>query len=230
MADQSVSQEKTPRIEPPPPSYWSCKNRLNILRRYQDIVRHKEGWAHDIEHACPLEELIPEAKSATDRFILFDREINRLTPLVHWALNEVGVLTGIVSIRREPSLGEHGVIEREVTEKHDIILDYLDLGHQQRTYELLMRSLERGIGIYQSRMKIAYRELFNPIVWFAYLIRIPIAVMEHAGISPTERLVAGFYSVVIRILMFLVLLFTAIKLGISIPWADLANLISKIKI
>ncbi len=64
------------RVRRVTPSYFECGRRLEVLRRFQDLVRQNERWAHEIDFARPLADLLPEGtterrsgKSLTNRSV-----------------------------------------------------------------------------------------------------------------------------------------------------------------
>src|ERR1035437_6396832 len=133
-----------------PPGYFSCKRRIEILKRYQNLVRHRERWADEMRFTPPIEQVIPEISPTTDplqRHKLIDREISRSAVAVHDILNEIGIPTMIFQKVREPIPSPEGGRQfRE--EKTDIIAGYFQLQAQrsnQEIFELLMRMLEEGI-------------------------------------------------------------------------------------
>src|SRR5262249_16508300 len=88
-------------------------------------------------------------------------------------------------------------------------------GHQD-VFEVLMTLLERAIGVYQEWRDAAFRDLFNPLVWLAWFIRLPISVLERAGLqdeATASRVVKG-YGGIVRIAVLGVLM----RLGVPIPW------------
>ena len=54
-------------------------------------------------------------------------------------------------------------------------------------FELLLGAIERGVGSYLYRRKVALREMFNPINWIAYMLRLPIVILERAGIETANK-------------------------------------------
>jgi hypothetical protein len=128
---------------------------------------------------------------------LLGREIARLSPIVFHFLDEVGISTIATYTINEMEPAATGSAFRMVRKKEDrnILVAYLGMdpssveGHN--AFDLLMTTLEEGIGMYQSREKIAFREIFYPTVWLAYLIRLPVTVLERAGLITDGKTGAG---------------------------------------
>ncbi|MGD0456844.1 MAG: hypothetical protein ABSC21_03765, partial [Terriglobia bacterium] len=56
MAETKPEDPKA--VSEPPFTYWLCKRRLSILRKYQDLIRHGARLMPDLQYAQPLEKLI----------------------------------------------------------------------------------------------------------------------------------------------------------------------------
>jgi hypothetical protein len=226
MASKLTQEFPPPRVRRPPVAYSSCRRRVAKLERYKFLVSHHTRLAPYVLKIPPLEELVPEIKEPIDRMTLLPREISRLTPVVYWILQEAGVPTKIDVSERD---WQPGPKETTVTRTYDLVTDFLDHAHDQRFFELLQRVLEEGIGAYESRMEVARSERYNPVVWLARIIRMPITIMEYAGIIPDNLLIARLFSLALQLLMFLILLFAAVRMGAGIPWEALVRAILKMK-
>ena len=203
------------------PGYWRCRQVLRRLHEFQDLVRHRERWAPDIEIARPLEELLPKGTDISPangfRVIqLIERQINRLIPIVSRNLLRGGINTRIrCRVRNHP---------QDEWREVDLVLGYFERlpdGGQQERYERLMRCLEAGIGVYEERQRGAKRDSLNPVHWLALILRLPITIMESAGLITTHEEHSRFvrvYAWLMQVVMLLLLIMLATKLGISIPW------------
>jgi hypothetical protein len=80
--------------------------------------------------------------------------------------------------------------------------------------------LERGIGGYEEMQRASVRRAFNPISWMAWIVGIPIRVLELAGVPMDDASSKGVSVIawLLRLAMFVVVTFTAAKLGFSLPW------------
>jgi hypothetical protein len=172
--------------------------------------------------------LVPGIKEPIDRVVLLPREINRLTPVVYWILQDAGVPTRVGVAERDWQRGPGGLNETTVTRTYDLVTDFFDHAHDPSFFELLQRVIEEGIGAYESRMEVARSERYNPLVWVASIIRIPITIMEYAGIIPDNLIIARVFSLALQLLMFLILLFVAVRMGVGIPWEALVRALVKI--
>ncbi len=125
----------------------------------------------------------------------------------------------------EPQVTDAGLTYAPKEEKYDIVADYLDIEvgsiEGQYTSDLLMRMLEEGIGAYQARQPVAFREIFYPTVWLAYLVRLPLSVFERAGLVSDEKTAVDIYAKVLKVVTAALLLFILLKLGVKIPWNEL---------
>src|ERR1700719_1324692 len=72
------------------PGYFHCRKALKRVKCFQDLIRHKERWAGDLDLAQPLEELIPnwQANGGGARIEL---EIEKLQQLVQWDMQYIAV-------------------------------------------------------------------------------------------------------------------------------------------
>ena len=176
-----------------PPGYWRAKARLERLKKFQGLIRHKERWGDETAFARPLRELAPGAEDPRLRDTILDREINRMIPLVYQHLQDAGVSTLIEHIEREPRYDkEKGmIVDDEKSRKHDVIRGYFYLPRDVRSREvfnMVMACLEQGIGIYEFRRKAALWELLNPVTWCAAVVRFPVTVLERAGLGQDPRM------------------------------------------
>ena len=202
------------------PGYWRCKGILQRLRKFQDLVRHRERWGYDLDNAQPIEALLPKGTDTSPANAhqvsqLSENQLNQLIPVVQFDLSITGISTrGKVRVNDDPKLW------RTV----DLVSSYLDQfpqDAQQGRYELLMQCIERNIGWFLERQRRAKWETVNPLHWLAQVIRLPITVLERAGLIPTEREHSKFVTVyvwLLRAVFLSILVFVAAKLGISIPW------------
>lgn len=207
-----------------------CMYAIRRLRRFQNLIRHDQNWGYDVRFAKPLDRLLPRNTPKDSINEVIDQEINRMIPAVRIILHRVKVGTVIVSTKKEYGFDykEIKTIEKDITEKYEMIEQYFDLPHDPKasSYRLLMQSIERGIGFYQDRGNKALFELINPFIWVVWLIRLPIAVLNRAGIED-KGVIMQIYSWVIRTIMVVMLIFYATKLGISIPWDEFLKTLLK---
>jgi hypothetical protein len=104
--------------------------------------------------------------------------------VVRWDINFVGVPTSV--IHKHWDSVEHKTQE----DRYDVVLDYFRLPREPngyKAYEAIMATLDQAIGVYEIRLSRAKREFFNPLVWTAHLIRLPITVVERAGLVGHEK-------------------------------------------
>lgn len=59
MSDNSDQKHvEGPLVAQPWPGYWRTREKIARAKRFQDLIRHKERWATEIDRAAPLEKLI----------------------------------------------------------------------------------------------------------------------------------------------------------------------------
>jgi len=222
MADESDQKHmEGPLVAQPWPGYWRTREKIARARRFQDLIRHKERWGTDIDRAAPIEELIPGVDK-NEAMLRLDEEIEKLQHLVFWDLSQyTGARTRV--LWRDP----YGVND-EKEESYDLILDYFRLprpaGKEHKAFEAVMQCLNNGIGVLEARKKRAFWEMFNPLFWIAWFIRLPITVMERAGFGrnpKSQEMMAAGYVRFVKIAMGVILLFVCLKLGIEVPWKEL---------
>jgi hypothetical protein len=210
-----------PLIVPPAPGYFRAKRILRGLRRFQNLIRHKERWAADIGNACPIEDFCSADMPLHERFAFLDREILKAMQIVHRAVNFAGVSTRVIHRHWD------SVEQKEVEQGYELILDYPRLPRGTRpqdAYESVMSVLEQAIGVYESRLRQSKWDFINPVVWIAYLIRLPITVLERAGLvshDKTAEMMLGGYAKFMKYAMSVILVLLALRLGVKMPWKDL---------
>ena len=213
-----------------PITYWSCKRRIQALRKYQDLVRHRERSPESLRFAQRLEDLIGPFKDQLERMHLLEQEIARLSPIVFHILQDVGVPTSVYRKVEEFPAGS-AIESTQKEEKYDLIVGYLQVPvgsiEAQRNCDLLVTILEEGIGMYQSRKQIAWREIFYPTVWLAYIVRLPITILERAGVRPSDQMITDIYGKLLQAAMLVLIVLLGLKLGFTIPWERIITNILK---
>ena len=175
--------QPTPLLDRPrflrPPGYFATKRVIAALKKFQNLIRHRERWAYDLPFACPIEELIPSSIPAQQQGDYLDQEITKEMQLIQWNINAAGVQTAVIYNRRN-------TINDQIRNDHyDLILDYFRLPRAEdshKAYAAVMQALSQAIGVYEARLRQAKRELYNPVIWIANLVHIPVMILERAGI------------------------------------------------
>jgi hypothetical protein len=206
---------------------WRARRGIAILQRFQNLVRHHLGIKFPGEPALvPLEELIPgETGDLSDQMVrrkAVEREINRLIPVV----SDILVIAGVDAVFERTGYedAEFGRSRKKVTVpihiiEHSFNETQLDLD----AYRFLMQTIERGVGAYQARYAVARREALSPISWAAWIVGLPLTVMNRAGFDSAEAAstAATVWGWVIRFVMLTICLLIATRVGVSIPWKEL---------
>jgi len=101
-----------------------------------------------------------EQINATREPGLIDREINRLTPMVHAYLHAVNISTRFSFVSRQREFDEEHarLVNRDTERNIDLVLDYFLLPRVQgsaQNFETLLGIVEQGVGIYAARQHVA---------------------------------------------------------------------------
>lgn len=230
MADdpELENEPEPPLFWPVWPGYFHTKLKLTRMVRLRDLIFHKERWATHIDLAQPLEKLFPGENlqvcthPTTQRI---DQEIRQTRRMVWWDLHHIGIDTVVVWQGRRAL----GIAEED--RKFDVIMDYGRLpreGDGHPAFQAVVDVLEQGIGLYKGRLRQAKFEMFNPIIWAARAIRIPITVMERAGFGRNEKtqdMLLGGYARFMKIAMGVLLSFLLLIVGFKVPWKEIVEAI-----
>jgi hypothetical protein len=180
MSEEIVRFEPSqPLFWPVGPGYFATKRGLARLHYFQEFIRRLERVHHNLDLASAIEQVVIEFVSPGDNRNYIDQEIPRLMRLVQRDLKVAGVIT------KRYRLDWHYVRKITIRTDFDIIMDYFCLPyneHSRSAFYSIMLTLDQGIGIYESRLKLAKLEIFNPRMWMVYLTRLPIMIIEGAGL------------------------------------------------
>ncbi len=152
--------------------------------------------------------------------------LNKLVSPVARDMDMVGVRHGVTV-----SGGGTGKPDRKV--QYDLLADFTTFpdDYRQERLEALTHRLEMAIGAYEERKRDAIRDWFNPLFWIAAVIRIPVSILEFAGLISTyeeNSAIIKFYGWAVRIAFLSVLVFLAAflakKTSFSLPWDLLGHL------
>jgi hypothetical protein len=209
------------------PNYFECARALDRLRRFQDLVHYYFDMPHEVHRARPIEQLIQKFDNPYQQTKLLEREINRLIPLMSGYLFTLGIPTEVEVTGIE--VAEDIRKPRHVTKALDMIGNLFEISNRDRlsAYRLIMGTLEQGTGVLEAHKEREHRRLYSPLTWMGLGLRMPITALERAGVDIEEASssVLKVYSWVLRLLMVAILLFTAAKLGLSIPWNKLLGFV-----
>src|SRR6266446_374395 len=137
------------RVRRVTPGYFECGRRLEVLRRFQDLVRQNERWAHEIDFARPLADLLPEGTTELTQWQVIDQQIGRLQPLVGQFLDLSGIETAFTFSERSFNNEKNRVV-MDPAGSYDVILQYFELPRGDRGragqtwFEKVMNVLEQG--------------------------------------------------------------------------------------
>lgn len=209
-----------------PPSAKYCDQVIERLKRFQDLVRHHQRWGSGMRFARPIEDLIPKLTAPQDVHAVVEREINRAIPGVSAELHWAGVHTGVSYKRQEYVDGELKMVERHA----DLFINYFELprdGGDASFFNMLMNAIDRGIGVYEHWKGVAERRKRDPRFWIAQVINLPSVILQMAGFhhEDTDSKLLSIYLWLLRIVILAILFFIATKLGLSVPWSSLKDLL-----
>lgn len=178
-----------------------------------------------MQFASPVQNLLPPGTKPELQFMVIETEIAKMMSQVQFILNHAGIGTAInYNSRRQAS----------TPQTYDVITNYFDLPEESRreSFEIIMRLLDRGIGDYEALKAHAVRRKFNPLHWMTWLVRLPLTLMEHAGLLGHDKMreaVIGWYGKFLQFLMGALLLLACIVLGLKVPWKEiLASLVQRL--
>jgi hypothetical protein len=223
-SEQAAARRSLP-VHTRPLTYWQCRRLIGWLKRFQGLVIHREKWGIYMQDAAPIEELLPGVDE-NERWRIIDREINRLVPLVSFALNRIYISTQVTLTDYASEVKEGQLAKKQINRTYSLIDNYFELprgNRRQDCFRLLMQALERGVGGLEEEKRTAVRMAFSPISWLAWVVEIPIRVLERAGVPMEDASSKGVHAIgwVLRLGMFIVVAFVAAKLGLSVPWEKL---------
>jgi small basic protein len=225
MAQEKEEKRRGPRF---PPGYFACKRTIAELERFQELLRHHRRWAHQIQFARDLKELIPADTKPEHEHTVIEREMNRLIPLVAQSLELVGITTVVSWTTIEDQWWEGQSKYAPKEHQQNLILNALHLPDKEGRatfFDALLGYLDRGIGAYTELKKRAIRRKYNPVAWIAFVMSLPIRVISRAGLESddSESTIVSAYAWFIRIVVGIILVFMATKLGISIDWKEILS-------
>ena len=225
MPDETTpAARSTPLFHQPWPGYWRTKNRLERLKRFKNLVIHRERWALEMQTVTPLAELFPGENLKECTFETVQRieaELRESLMLVFYGMREVAIETHA----RYRTFDR--IENRDKTWEYDLILDYFHMSdgdNRQKNFELLMGRLDMAIGIYKARLPRAKRELFSPITWIAYAVRLPITILERAGLLAHPKSQEKFlnaYGWAVQLATLAVILLILGHYGAKVPWSKI---------
>jgi len=212
-----------------PPDYRHSKIRLARLRKFQDLLRHYQRWPDDLALARPLDQLIPQGTPPSDQRRMLELEINKLLVIVHRDVVEANVVPLVEYSWNEPHVDRATaeVVREEKKRLYDVITHYYQLVEDHpyhKDFAAIMSVLEQAIGMYEARVKYTFGQLFNPIEWISWLVRLPLEILERAGLDQNDDMHKRAYSIygwIIRVVFALILLLIAARIGIKVDWKEL---------
>lgn len=163
-----------------PLRYSQCLNIESKLRRFLDLLCHY--WNLPFRKPSQsVEELLQIGSNEVNTRQLIRAEINKmLVPVAH-AVNHVGLISK-VSVKTPRRWREDGLPEWRT---RDLLGNCFDLEAESNPDVFLMTVdlLERAIGAYSTQAERAKRTRWYPTEWLAWLLRLPVVVLQSAGLA-----------------------------------------------
>lgn len=193
MAEGSKDDRKESRTSSAPlmvrPGYFECKRRIERLSKFQDLIRYEVGWTQELQSARPIEGMIGVVPDAQKQRAI-EQAISRMVFAVGNDLDDVEVSSGITMLVDADDIDDFAD-GRQVRQAFDLINDYFVVRRHKGfgrsdIFMDTIRVLDEGIGAYETIKERAKFDFINPIAWCAWLMRIPISVLQRAGIATGE--------------------------------------------
>jgi hypothetical protein len=227
---QAQIQSCSPSNSPPviPFGYFRCKKRIALLQRFQCLLRHYEFLHTDPATVPPLATLLPPNTKPENQRQALEREINKSLMPVSLILRDAGVQTSFTHCRQKSQdpFQLHPKAPEIETIHFDVILQYFYVGNMKISrndnFQAVIRVTDQAVGCYEYRQANAFKEIFNPAIWIAHLIRLPIWILQRAGFAPNQKFYEGFIKTLVALIFMLLL----IHYGI-LSWNDLTTLLPK---
>lgn len=175
---------------------------MRDIDKYLKLVKHYFNFAGDIIRLEPLETLIPSYDPA-HRLTDLRSELNKMSISIHICFVRSGIPTSYQLEDRE----------------FDLFVDFFEVISRQEVRhqdhrDLVIEALERAQGHYEKIRTRRRWNLINPVYWIAMLLRIPIAILEFAGVNSDDERTNNLFYWVIQSLMAILLLLLILRLGL----------------
>lgn len=196
------------------------KRHLKRIIRFKNLIIHREQWAAELDSAPTLDELFPGEnlqRGTMEAVQRIEQEIRETKMIISYDLRHCGVGTRVT------------VTTRGEANDYDLIIDYFRMSNddeldRSQNFEEVMELLDAGVGAHKNRLERAKFEMFSPITWIAYVIRLPITVLERAGLASHPKSQEKFLNVYAWAVQFSMLALILVVLGhygAKIPWSDI---------
>ena len=181
-----------------------------------------------------MSELFPGEEKRPPPEVL-EQHLNRLLPMVHRDLvrADIPIRITMSTTRRRPSENNPLIsVPETVTDHYELPINLFDIPDSRygARYNLMTAMLDRGIGFYEQRRDDAYWELFNPLVWIAFVLSAPLFILERAGLEDVgPAWLVNLYGWVVQALVLGLMIFGLTKLDVSIPWGEILLFLSRLR-
>lgn len=176
-----------------PISLFECIITINRLKLLKNLIRHAHRWAHQIDLAPPLKKIGINEKDP-HRHVLIREKINNLLPIAERATHIAKVRTVIRT--KEQDLSDDLKLKNA---EYDIFINYDVVskdGPSVHHFDLVLDTLDRTIGVFR---EIRFRRITDFPIWLiAFILRIPITIIEYMGFDTKSNVVEKVLSFVIQ--------------------------------
>lgn len=195
------------------------------IQKYQDLIMIENiTFIHDQDDRDRLQksyaDLFEEGKPVPN-YERLRKEINKLTVSVYHNLRRINAPTRWREDTEELEydIEKHRNVKNKKTENYDVILDRQyqvfrgkkGFKDTDSTYPML----EQSKAVYDQVWKSYWLRIINPLWWIAFVLRLPISLLEYMGVNTETADINKFVYWLIEAIVLLILGFVALKLGIK---------------
>lgn len=209
-----------------PIGFFEALQSAKGIHHYYELVRLQNfSYIHDQTDRDELKNKYPEFFSDANPMpnqALVSKEINKYTVTTYNALQRINAPTSWRSDTEELEydFDDHKNKKVKKTEKYDVILDrQYPVYRNKRGFndtETTYHMLEEAEAVFDHIWKTYWRKIINPLWWIAFILRLPIGLMEHMGLNASTENINKFVYWLTQAIVLLILSFASVKLGISI--------------
>lgn len=215
-----------------PIGFLEALNASRRIQKYHDLIMIENfSYIHDEDERNRLRKdyaHLFESDKPQPKYEKLRKEINKLTVQVYWSLRRINAPTRWREDTEELEydLDKHRNTKNKKTENFDVILDRQYPVYRNKKgfkdAETTYPILEQSKSVFDSIWKKYWMRLVNPLWWIAFVLRLPISLIEYMGVDTETTNVNKFIYWFVQAIVLLVLSFIALKLGINaqiaLPW------------
>ena len=170
----------------------------------------------------PLSDYVNVNLGAHKRTVKLKELINKMAHLVGRDIYNAGIAGNFVD-----KIGD-----KEITlDVFSNVFRFLDDRQwQHKSFERLIEIVNAGIGVYEERIRIEHRRLYNPLYWISNILRVPLIMIRGAGLVSDDDAGEMFFKIyarIIEVLMLVVIWLVLRKLGFHEAIRHIIGLMSR---